>query len=93
VEAVNMKAMRLSEFGNLSRLVYAQSGIRLEAQKLDLLQARLRKRMKALSLVSFMDYYQYVDEQNRVFPGGKAFHPPGPKVPSRPFKRSRRPDG
>jgi chemotaxis protein methyltransferase CheR len=60
METVNMKAMRLSEFGNLSRLVYAQSGIRLEVQKLDLLQARLRKRMQALSCVSFTDYYQYV---------------------------------
>jgi chemotaxis protein methyltransferase CheR len=52
--------MRISEFGKLAQLVYAQSGIRLERQKLELLQSRLRKRMKALSLVSFRDYYQLV---------------------------------
>lgn len=52
--------MRLSEFGQLSQLVYAQSGIRLETQKRELLQSRLRKRMKALSMVSFKDYYQFV---------------------------------
>jgi len=52
--------MRMSEFRKFSGLVRAQSGIHLETKKRDLLQARLGKRMRALSLTSFWDYYERV---------------------------------
>src|SRR6185369_9229207 len=62
METTVMKEMKLREFEKLSNLVYQQSGIRLEIQKLDLLQARLRKRLKALSIPTFKDYYRFVTE-------------------------------
>ena len=52
--------MKWNEFNQLAKLVYEHSGIHLEAHKLELLQARLRKRLKALSMGSFKEYYQYV---------------------------------
>src|SRR5258708_25162340 len=55
-----MQEMRLMDFERLARLVYDQSGIKLEVHKLDLLQARLRKRLRALSIDSFKDYYRFV---------------------------------
>ena len=57
---MTMDQMRLRDFEKLAKLVYDQSGIMLEPQKLDLLQARLRKRLKALSLKTFKDYYKFV---------------------------------
>ncbi len=59
---MTMKEMRLGEFEKLSRLVYEQSGIKLEIHKLDLLQARLRKRLRALGLEGFKDYIRFVAE-------------------------------
>jgi chemotaxis protein methyltransferase CheR len=59
---MTLKEMRLGEFEKLSRLVYEQSGIKLEIHKLDLLQARLRKRLKALGLEGFKDYIRFVAE-------------------------------
>lgn len=55
-----MDQMKLRDFEKLAKLVFDQSGIMLEPQKLDLLQARLRKRLKALSLKTFKDYYGFV---------------------------------
>jgi chemotaxis protein methyltransferase CheR len=67
LEMTMTQQMKLREFEKLARLVYDQSGIRLEAQKLDLLQARLRKRLKALSLRTFKDYYRFVtDDESGV---------------------------
>src|SRR5258708_27156788 len=67
METAVMNQMRLREFERLDSLVYDQSGIRLEVQKLDLLQARLRKRLKALSIRNFKDYYRFVtDDESGV---------------------------
>jgi chemotaxis protein methyltransferase CheR len=60
METMTLKEMRLVEFEKLARLVYEQSGIKLEPPKRDLLQARLRKRLKALGLNGFKDYLKFV---------------------------------
>lgn len=57
---IKITEMGIGEFNQLSRLVYAQSGIHLEEHKLELLQARLRKRLRILSLGSFKEYYRHV---------------------------------
>ncbi len=62
METTFMNQMKLRDFERLAKLVYDQSGIRLEVQKLELLQARLRKRLKALSMDSFKEYYTFVTE-------------------------------
>ncbi len=62
METMTVKEMRLGEFEKLARLVYEQSGIKLEIHKRDLLQARLRKRLKALGLEGFKDYLRFVEE-------------------------------
>jgi chemotaxis protein methyltransferase CheR len=56
----DLKEMRLREFEKFARLVYEASGIKLEPQKLDLLQSRLQKRLRALSIPSFKQYYEFL---------------------------------
>ncbi len=48
------------DFRRFASLVYESSGINLTEQKKDLLRARLRKRLRALKLNSFKDYFQLV---------------------------------
>src|SRR4029077_13227037 len=50
------------EFVLLSRLIYECSGINLGEQKQPLLRARLAKRLRALGLSTFKQYYFYVTE-------------------------------
>ncbi len=64
METMTVKEMRLAEFEKLARLVYEQSGIKLELPKRDLLQARLRKRLKALGLSGFKDYLKFVAQDS-----------------------------
>ena len=52
------------EFSLLSRLIYECSGINLGEQKLPLLRARLIKRLRALGLKTFKQYYVYVMERD-----------------------------
>jgi chemotaxis protein methyltransferase CheR len=59
---LNMKPMQPREFKKLAGLIHHHSGIRLENQKVDLLQARLRKRLKALDLRDFKDYCRFVSQ-------------------------------
>lgn len=48
------------EFDLLRRLVYARTGIALGPHKRHLLRARLVRRLRALGLPSFIDYYEYL---------------------------------
>lgn len=48
------------DFRRFAGLVYAASGIHLTEQKKELLRARLRKRLRALGLQSFHDYFGVV---------------------------------
>ena len=52
--------LKPSEFVKFSEMVRRESGIHLGTVKTELLRARLAKRMRALSLTSFKDYYQTV---------------------------------
>ena len=48
------------DFRRFAGLVYASSGIHLTEQKRELLKARLRKRLRALGLGSYRDYFNLV---------------------------------
>jgi chemotaxis protein methyltransferase CheR len=60
MEMAVMKEMRRTEFEGYARIVYEHSGIKLEHHKRDLLQSRLRKRLRALAFDSFKGYFQYL---------------------------------
>ena len=47
-------------FERFSRLVYEQCGIRLPGHKQSMLEARLRKRLRALGLGSFEEYAELI---------------------------------
>lgn len=51
------------DFRRFAGLVYAASGIHLTEQKKELLRARVRKRLRALDLHSFKDYFMVVTAQ------------------------------
>ena len=48
------------DFDRFSRLVYEQCGIKLPAHKQSMLEARLRKRLRALGLASFEAYAELI---------------------------------
>jgi chemotaxis protein methyltransferase CheR len=50
------------EFELLRRFVYEQTGIALGAHKREMLKARLGRRLRALGLQTFLDYYQLLTE-------------------------------
>jgi chemotaxis protein methyltransferase CheR len=52
--------LKPADFQRFSEMVRRHSGIHLGAVKSELLRARLAKRMRALSLTSFREYYQAV---------------------------------
>lgn len=52
--------LRPADFQRFSEMVRRHSGIHLGTVKTELLRARLAKRMRALSLTSFREYYQSV---------------------------------
>lgn len=56
----NIKRLNEDEFHRFAKLIYAESGIFLKDTKITLLSNRLRKRLQALSLDSFSDYYEYI---------------------------------
>jgi chemotaxis protein methyltransferase CheR len=49
-----------AEFASFAKLVYAESGIFLKESKITLLSNRLRKRLIALNLKTFQEYYSYI---------------------------------
>lgn len=57
-----LRKAQLSEplFQKFSAMVYQKAGIYLKAEKKELLNSRLGKRLRALGIDSFADYYDYV---------------------------------
>jgi len=49
------------EFEKFAKLIYKESGIYLKSAKITLLSNRLRKRLQALNINSFNDYYKYIE--------------------------------
>jgi chemotaxis protein methyltransferase CheR len=49
-----------ADFGRLRTLIYAQSGINLNADKKVMLELRIKRRLKSLELTSFSDYCEYL---------------------------------
>ena len=54
--------IRKSEYRALIQLIYETSGISLGDNKQELVKARLGKRLRALGLGSYSEYYRYVTE-------------------------------
>ncbi|MBN2160597.1 MAG: protein-glutamate O-methyltransferase CheR [Spirochaetes bacterium] len=57
----NIKRLSEEEFGKFARLIYDESGIFLKDTKITLLSNRLRKRLHALKIEEFSDYYKYLN--------------------------------
>jgi chemotaxis protein methyltransferase CheR len=55
-----IKRLTEEEFNKFARLIYDESGIFLKDTKITLLSNRLRKRLQALSISEFSDYYNYL---------------------------------
>ncbi len=60
IEFNNIKRLNEEEFQRFAKLIYEESGIFLKDSKITLLSNRLRKRLQALKLDSFSDYYDYI---------------------------------
>jgi chemotaxis protein methyltransferase CheR len=61
---VKLINLTIDEFRRLAALVYEKTGIHLEERKLGLLSNRLRKRLAALRMDTFEQYYQYVHSKS-----------------------------
>lgn len=57
-----IKRLTEEEFAKFAKLIYEESGIFLKETKLTLLSNRLRKRLAALKLKEFSDYYDYLQK-------------------------------
>ncbi len=55
-----IKRLTEDEFKKFAKLIYDESGIFLKETKLTLLSNRLRKRLQALNLVEYSEYYNYL---------------------------------
>lgn len=62
IEIDGINRLTESEFEKFAKLIYEESGIFLKSIKITLLSNRLRKRLKALNLSSFTDYYNYIQK-------------------------------
>ncbi|HOK92423.1 MAG TPA: protein-glutamate O-methyltransferase CheR [Spirochaetota bacterium] len=58
---LNIKRLTEEEFKKFAKLIYDESGIYMKDSKITLLSNRLRKRLAALSLNEFSDYYKYLE--------------------------------
>jgi chemotaxis protein methyltransferase CheR len=56
----NISRLTEQEFEKFAKLIYEESGIFLKSIKITLLSNRLRKRLKALNLNTYGDYYNYI---------------------------------
>ncbi len=54
-------------FQRFARLIYEVAGIQLSGQKKTLVMTRLQKRLRALNLERYEDYFQYIKEDNNEF--------------------------
>ncbi|MBN2040971.1 MAG: protein-glutamate O-methyltransferase CheR [Spirochaetes bacterium] len=61
IDFENIVRLTDSEFEKFAKLVYNESGIFLKTTKLTLLSNRLRKRLNALNLKTFTEYYDYIN--------------------------------
>lgn len=57
---LTIKRLTADEFAKFAKLIYDESGIYMKDTKITLLSNRLRKRLSALSLNEFSDYYSYL---------------------------------
>jgi chemotaxis protein methyltransferase CheR len=57
----NISRLTENEFEKFAKLIYEESGIFLKSVKITLLSNRLRKRLKALNLNTYSDYYSYIE--------------------------------
>ncbi len=62
IDFTNIKRLTDEEFKIFSKLIHEESGIYMKPTKITLLSNRLRKRLKALNLDSFTDYYNYISD-------------------------------
>jgi len=58
----NMQRLTPEEFEKFSKLVYDESGIFMKDSKITLLSNRLRKRLQALDINSFSEYFDYIQK-------------------------------
>jgi chemotaxis protein methyltransferase CheR len=54
------ESLSSADFGRLRTLIYAESGINLNAEKKTMLETRLRRRLNSLNLSSYSEYCDYV---------------------------------
>lgn len=59
---VEVKDLTQQDYELIRRLVYAKSGINLGDQKIQLVRARLSKRLRHCGFTSFRDYYRHVEQ-------------------------------
>jgi chemotaxis protein methyltransferase CheR len=59
---LTIKRLTEDEFAKFAKLIYDESGIFMKDTKITLLSNRLRKRLSALSLNEFSDYYDYLQK-------------------------------
>ena len=52
--------MNTTDFNLFRKMIYAEAGINLTEKKITLLSNRIRKRLKALKMASYHDYYMYL---------------------------------
>jgi chemotaxis protein methyltransferase CheR len=57
----SIKRLTEDEFSRFAKLIYDESGIYLKDTKITLLSNRLRKRLVALNIAEFSDYYKYLN--------------------------------
>jgi len=57
---IELQKLTEDEFAQIARVVYNQTGIHLAPEKLSMLSNRLRKRLRALNLNSFEEYYRLI---------------------------------
>ena len=55
-----IKRLTEEEFAKFAKLIYEESGIYLKESKITLLSNRLRKRLQALNIAEFAEYYDYL---------------------------------
>jgi len=60
IDFTNIKRLTEEEFYKFAKLIYDESGIFLKESKITLLSNRLRKRLRALNLSEFSDYFNYI---------------------------------
>jgi chemotaxis protein methyltransferase CheR len=59
---LTIKRLTEEEFAKFAKLIYDESGIFMKDTKITLLSNRLRKRLSALSLNEFGEYYEYLQK-------------------------------